>query len=930
MSDEIHGDGIYTEDGTVYTDIEKYLRERECGYETYVGVLSHRSHWESKDLSVEFAMQRALHRRKIGVILVYTMGRAEQAGQSFTMQDAVERYFVKDGKLLVDVFVNFLSFGKSETEGTSLFEKAASFYRSLNVPVLHPIWSNQCTNAEWERKQAPLQKDLATCFDVPEMQGMIEPIFLGAKKGNPDHWVLEERVEKLADRIEGWIHLRKKKNSQKRLAIYLNSAVCSGVEATLGRAVGLNSFESAVQLLQHLSKQGYDVGEKIPQSAEALRQMFLEKKAYSDFRWTSVEDIVSSGGAIYHMPKEEYLRFYQNLPQQVKEKVEKTWGQAPGEAMVLDQKLVIAGIRMGNILLMIQPKRGCFGAKCTGEVCKILQDPSCPPTHQYMATYFYASDLFGADAWIHMGTHGSLEFLPGKAAGLGSSCFSDILVGRKPNLYVVNSGSVSSALQAKRRSYAVTIDHVQQKEGLHTLREDEIQEILRALDGGFLLPGEGARCETEDVLTGRNIYGVHIDAIPSKRAYANGTLAADQMLQTYLRKEGTYPQQMVVNMISMDIPRTQGEQLSLALSLLGVRPIWKENGKVAGMELIPLEELKRPRMDVSVHISGILRDTWPQIIERLDAVIQTVAAADEEPEQNYLIKNMLESEAKSAQRIFGNAPGTYSGSMGLALKASAWKDERDLARYFIDSSSYVYGKSCYGEKNVEAFLDSVKRARVTCDMADARYKNRMGSSYSAKIQGGYALAAESIGVKQTIHGFMGESSKAQVQVKTMKDHVNDMLTETLFQEEWKQRRMEEGYDGAAEIMHRIQSVFEMQCVNECFSSETLDALTRQYLTDETMRSFLQKHNVYAGEEASRRMLELHSRGKWKPSRDVLNQLRRAYLKLEGDLEDGVSGNGEIQGGSIEIIADDAVASWKEQMKTADDAIASWKKKHERR
>ena len=925
LPEEIPFDGIYGEDNDIYSSVKQYIEEIEVGYDAYVGILSHRSRWLSNELDMEYSIKRALNQRGIGVILAFTMGSADENLQSLTMQEAVNDLFARDGKLCIDVLINFLSFGKANTEGDSLFERAAAFYRELDVPVVRPIQSNRLTNRQWEEQNAPLVQETATCFDVAELQGMIEPIFLGAKKGNQEHWVIEERADKLARRVASWINLRKKENSQKRVALFLNSAVCSGVEATLGRAVGLNSFESVVRLLKALSEQGYDVGKHLPKDGDALRKLFLDKKAYSDFRWTSVEDIVASGGAIYHMPVKEYMNFYQKIAQDAKDKMEKTWGMPPGEAMVMKQKIVIAGIRFGNVLLMIQPKRGCFGAKCTGEVCKVLQDPACPPTHQYMASYFYGANIFGADAWIHVGTHGSLEFLPGKASGLGGSCFSDILVGDKPNFYIFNSGSTSSAMQAKRRSYAVTVDHSFQTDGLHVLTSEEIGELIHGLDGGFILPGAGGEQEDKPVPTGRNLYGVKLDCIPSKQAYANGFRAAEAMVQKYLEEEGKYPTQIVVNMISMDIPRTQGEQFSLFLSLLGVRPIWNEKGIIQGMELIPLEELKRPRMDVAVHISSVLRDTWPEIIRRLDEALLLVAAAKEEPQQNYIIKNIQENENEALHRIFGNAPGTYTSSIGLALKASAWQKESDLARYFVDSASYVYGKEKNGEKNIEAFLDNVKRTEITCDMTTLKCADSTGSSYSSKIQGGYALVAKSLGVKKKIHSFMGESSKEHVEVKTLQEHVNDTLARTMFQEEWKQRRMEEGYDGAAEIMHRIQSIFEMQCVNESFSSEVLDELARQYVTDEKMRSFMEQYNVYAGEESGRRMLELHSRGKWKPAKDVLNQLRKAYLKLEANLEDGISGMGEIQGGNVEIVADHAVEEWKAHMKTADTAISTWKK-----
>lgn len=898
---------IYGLDGRIYSELEQYLEEEEGGYDVYAGILSHRSRWLSQDLDMEFSIKKALNQRGIGVVLAFTMGSSDETLGSLNMEEAVRRFFVRDGRPFIEVLLNFVAYGKTGGAGNSLFERAACFYRELDLPVIRPIQSSKLTNNQWEVSDAPLTQETASCFDMAEMQGIIEPIYLGGKKDNQEHWVIEERVQKLARRVEGWIRLRRKSNAHKRLAVFLNSAVCSGVEATLGRASGLNSFESAVRLLRKLAERGYDVGEEIPQDGDTLRRMFLERKAYSDFRWTSVEDIVASGGLLYAMPAKEYFRFYDQMPEQAKRKMEKNWGMPPGEAMVLKDSIVITGIRFGNILLMIQPKRGCYGAKCTGEVCKILQDPACPPTHQYMASYFYGAEVFEADAWVHIGTHGSLEFLPGKASGISGACFSDIAVGNTPNFYIFNANCTSGAMHAKRRSYAVIVDHLSGKDGLHVLEEEEMNELLHGLEGGFVLPGGGGEQEDKPVVTGRNLYGVELVRIPTKEAYERGYQAAEAMAKRYLDEEGRYPKQVVVNMISMDIPRTKGEQFSLVLSLMGVRPVWNERGVVTGVDLISLEELKRPRIDVAVHISSVLRDTWPDMIRRLDEAILLATA-----------------EIDYVPRIFGNAPGTYSNSIGLALKASAWQKEKDLARYFIDSSSYVYGKEKNGEKNVEAFLDSVKRTEVTCDIVSMKQTGGMSSSYSSNIQGGYALAAKSLGIKRKVRSFMGESSGEGVAVKTLQEHVNDGLTRTLLNEAWKNRRMEEGYDGAAEIMHQMQSIFEMQCVNESFSDETLDALARQYVADEKMRRFMEQHNPYAGEETARRMLELNSRGKWKPADEVFNQLRKNYLKLEANLEDGLNGLGEIQGGNVDIIADQAVETWKERMQAVDEAIVRYK------
>lgn len=922
-------DSIYTPEGNLYQNTAEYLTQYETGYENYVGIISHRTRWLSGDLAAEYELKKTLNQRGIGVILVFSTANPDEELNCLSLDQTVERFFMHEGKLLIDLMVNFIFFGIALEKGDSLFERAAELYRKLDIPVLRPVQSSYLTNREWMEDAAPFKYDTALSFDISEMQGMIEPIFLGGMKGAKLHDVVPERVEKLAGRIAGWIALRKKANAEKKLVIFLNNAVCSGVEATLGRASDLNTFESVIEVLRDLEKAGFQLG-KMPESGETLRKLFLEKKAYSDFRWTAAEDIEAAGGVLYATTLGEYRQFFEKLPEKVRDQMEETWGTAPGEAMVLHGKILITGIRLGNVLLMIQPKRGCYGAKCTGEVCKILQDPNCPPTHQYLAAYHYGAEIFGADAWVHFGTHGSLEFLPGKANGLSGECFSDIAIGEKPNLYIYNAASIASALLAKRRSYGVIVDHASKRDELHVLTQKEIRSLLQGLDGSFILPGEGG-AEEDETETGRNLYGVQIDRIPTKKAYKRGRKAAEAMISRYLEEEGRYPEQIVLNMISLDIPRTKGEQISLFLSLIGVTPCWNERGVVTGMDLLPLEELKRPRMDVAVHISSVLRDTWPDVLTRMDEAVLLAAMAGEDAEANYVIRNLKNSkniqEKPQISRIFGAAPGVYSNSISLAVKSSAWKTEAELGRYFIDSSSYVYGKDKYGEKNVPAFLDGIKRTDLTCDVISVRHTDALASGYSSRIQGGYALAAKSLGFQKKVRSFMGESGADGILIKTLKEHVNDGLQQTFFNGEWKKARMEEGYDGAAEIMCRLQNVFEMQCVNESFEHEILDLLAQEYLIAEEMRLFMEKNNPYAGEEVSRRFLELESRGKWKPAPEILKRLQSAYLKTEAALEDGMSGLGELQGGSIEIVTDSQITEWKEKLSDTDLEMKKWKEKN---
>jgi hypothetical protein len=194
---------------------------------------------------------------------------------------------------------------------------------------------------------------------------------------------------------------------------------------------------------------------------EETIQGVMEKKAFSDFRWTVVEDIVESGGGLYKMPSDTvYDGYYCALPSLLQSSMEETWGPPPGEGMVIGRDIIVSGLRFGNVAVMVQPKRGCYGAKCTGEVCKILHDPACPPPHQYLATYRYIEDIFRADVLIDVGTFGSLEYLPGKTNGLSQNCWPHIVLGRLPSVYIYNAGVTNNALLAKRRIQSVIVDHL--------------------------------------------------------------------------------------------------------------------------------------------------------------------------------------------------------------------------------------------------------------------------------------------------------------------------------------------------------------------------------------------------------------------------------------------------------------------------------------
>lgn len=243
-------------------------------------------------------------------------------------------------------------------------------------------------------------------------------------------------------------------------------------------------MESTARILQTLKQAGYAI-ENPPADSKELIDSIMGKKAISEFRWTTVEEIIAKGGHLALVPEADYRGWFGLLPSALQERLIGAWGEPPGQAqngipaaMVYQGQIVVTGVPFGNAVVCVQPKRGCAGARCDGRVCKILHDPDVPPPHQYLATYHYLDKVFGADVILHVGTHGNLEFLPGKTVGLSGGCCPDAVLGDLPHLYIYNADNPPEGTVAKRRSYGVLVDHMQTvmtSSGLY----DELGELDR-------------------------------------------------------------------------------------------------------------------------------------------------------------------------------------------------------------------------------------------------------------------------------------------------------------------------------------------------------------------------------------------------------------------------------------------------------------------
>ncbi|MDA8161399.1 MAG: cobaltochelatase subunit CobN, partial [Desulfobacteraceae bacterium] len=358
----------------------------------------------------------------------------------------------------------------------------------LDVPVFTPVTSYYKTVEEWMND--PLGTDgssIGWSIAMPEFEGRIEPIIIGGlkEKDGDSRAPVIERVKKLAKRAANWIRLKQRPVDGRRVAFVLHNNPCASVEATVGAGAHLDTLESVARIMQRMKAAGYDVAP--PKDGKELIDTIMDRKAVSEFRWTTTGEIVEKGGVLKAVSKDEYEEWFNTLSKGVRQRMCEAWGDPPGEekdgvpaAMVHEGKILVTGVGYGNAVVCVQPKRGCAGARCDGRVCKILHDPDIPPPHQYMATYRYLEYDFKADVVIHVGTHGNLEFLPGKGTALSGDCYPDIAIGHIPHLYIYNADNPPEGTIAKRRSCATLVDHMQtvmMQGGLY----DELEELGRLL-----------------------------------------------------------------------------------------------------------------------------------------------------------------------------------------------------------------------------------------------------------------------------------------------------------------------------------------------------------------------------------------------------------------------------------------------------------------
>jgi len=1150
-----------------------------------VGILFSRHSWVNDNLEVENTLIKQLEKLGLNVIPAFSYSlKDEDRGCKGSGEVVCENFLYPDGTSRIDALIKMQFFflgseRKKGYEGKEVAEEGVQILKRLNVPIFCPFSSSYKTMEEWKDEPQGLNSRLiGFSIAMPEFEGVIEPFIVGAKSEEDDglaHKVsIEERCQKFSRRIANWIWLGKKPKERRKVAFILHNNPCASVEATVGGGAQLDTLESVAKILHRMKEVGYRV--EPPADGKELINTIMERKAISEFRWTTVDEIVQKGGVLARVSKEEYEDWFNTLSSKVKSRMCDAWGNPPGEemngvpaAMVYDGKILITGVQYGNAVVCIQPKRGCAGPRCDGRVCKILHDPDIPPPHQYMATYRYLERDFGVDVIVHVGTHGNLEFLPGKSIGLSGDCYPDIAVGDIPHLYIYNADNPPEGTIAKRRSYATLVDHMQTvmvqgglyeeleeldrflgeyeqvkdsepsrthalkhlileaiercnldkeikivhspqstvhrkktinhgqdipfdevvrrahgalsrirnthiQDGLHIfgqlpegekridfinsilkydagsgvslrkivasmmgmdlslmlangskvcphhkksygelleeidtickafIREflkgnsreakeiayevlgerlkrcgfisnldqvrervsdlirrieesQEIESLLHGFEGGYIPPGPSGLITRgrDDVLpTGRNFYSLDPHRVPTKAAWKVGQKLAQGVIEKHFKEEGRYPENAAIYWMAGDIMYADGEGMAQIMHLLGVKPIWQPNGRIKGFEVISLEELGHPRIDVTIRVSGISRDNFPNCIELIDEAIQAVASLDEPEEVNFIKKHTL-AQIREAQghrispqnsprstdhspqnknyglstmdyrllwrnatlRVFASKPGTYSAGTQLAVYASAWKEEKDLSDIFLFWNGYAYGKGIFGQERHKELADNLRTVDLTFNKVVTDEKDMFGCCCYFGTHGGMTAAARCISGRK-IRAYYGDTREpGHVEVRDMADEIRRVVRTKLLNPKWIEGMKKHGYKGASDISKRVGRVYGWEATTQEVDDWIFDDIAKTFILDDEMKRFFEENNPWALEEIGRRLLEAHQRELWNADPEVLEGLKNAYLEIESWLEEKMGDvKGDFQGGSIDILTSEDVENWGSKMR----------------
>ncbi|GAP93661.1 magnesium chelatase subunit H [Leptolyngbya sp. NIES-2104] len=1054
-----------------------------------VGIVLQRTHLVTGDDAHYVAMVQEIEAMGARVIPVFAGG--------LDFSKPVDAFFydpIATSTPIVDVVVSLTGFALVGGPARQDHPKAIESLRRLNRPYMVALPLVFQTTEEWQDSELGLHPiQVALQIALPELDGAIEPIIVSGRDGATGKAIaLQDRVEAIAQRALKWANLRRKPKLHKRVAITVFSFPPD--KGNVGTAAYLDVFGSIYKAMEALKQNGYDV-QDLPESAEAL---MLEVLHDARAQYNSPELNIAYKMSV---PEYEELTPYH-------ERLIPSWGPAPGHLNTDGQNLLVYGKTFGNVFIGVQPT---FGYE--GDPMRLLFSRSASPHHGFAAYYTYLEKIWKTDAVLHFGTHGSLEFMPGKQIGMSEECYPDSLIGTIPNLYYYAANNPSEATIAKRRSYAETISYLTppaenaglykglkelselvgsyqtlkdsgrgvqivdtimdkaricnldkdiafpdnasqltQEErdtivgkvyiklmeiesrllpcGLHVIgkppsadeaiatlvniasldrpeeemlslpriianglnrdideifqqsdrgilddvqllndinqatraavtamvkaqidqdgrvsrtsmlsnlfnfggkkepwiealqeagypnvdqeamkplmeflqfclkqvvADNELGALLTALEGEYIIPGPGGDpIRNPDVLpTGKNIHALDPQSIPTAAAVKSAKIVVDRLIARQCAENGgAYPETIACVLWGTDNIKTYGESLAQILWMVGVRPMPDSLGRINKLELIALEELGRPRIDVVVNCSGVFRDLFINQMALLDRAIKMAAEAEEPLEMNFVRKHAMKQAdelginlRQAATRVFSNASGSYSSNINLAVENGTWENEEELQNMYLARKGFAFSSDNPGmmEQNEQLFRASLKTADMTFQNLDSseisltdvsHYYDSDPTKIVSRLRDDGKMPAS----------YMADTTTANAQIRTLSETVRLDARTKMLNPKWYEGMLSHGYEGVRELSKRLVNTMGWSATANAVDNWVYEDTNTTFFKDEEMCKRLLDLNPNSFRKMVTTLLEANGRGYWETSEENLDRLRELYQEVEDRIE----------------------------------------------
>ncbi|MCL7764046.1 cobaltochelatase subunit CobN [Polaribacter sp. Z014] len=545
-------------------------------------------------------------------------------------------------------------------------------------------------------------------------------------------------------------------------------------------------------------------------------------------------------------------------------------GKLPREEKLVDLIVALHRLPQGDLKGITQ----CLAAD--------LQLDFDPINVEYSSSF--EKEIFG----ISCRTYGqAVELLENKAKNLVTQLFN--------NDVIENIGQYTNQI----------LNYIQQ----HTVpvlekTSNEITHLIKGLNGQYI-PAGGSGAPTRgrlDILpTGRNFYSVDVRTVPSETAYQLGQKSAQNIIDRYLQENGEYPTSIGLSVWGTSTMRTSGDDIAQALALIGVKPVWQgSNRRVKDFKVLSTLELKRPRVDVMLRISGFFRDAFPDLISLFNAAVEKLATLDETDEQNPIKKRFDEEKRqwqeegldekqaneRALYRVFGSKPGAYGAGLQGLIDGKNWTTSDDLAQAYINWSGYAYyGKDNSGKSAHETFKKRLSNIEVVMQNQDNREHDILDSDDYYQFQGGMTAAVNTVKGSQPETYFGDHSRPDNPKVKSLKEELLKVFRSRVVNPKWMQGMQEHGYKGAFEMAATMDYLFAYDATTNLIEDFMYEQITDSYLFDEDNQAFIEEHNPWALKDMSERMLEAIQRGMWEnPSEETIEELKEIYKKSDNITE----------------------------------------------